>query len=550
MQNGLTSIIIPTYQHGDRVAAAIESALAQTAPVEVIVIDDGSTDNTLSVLERYAPRIRANTLEHGGPSLARNAGIEMARGEFLMFLDADDVIDRDKVRTQVDAMTPDVGWVLCDVRIENEATGKTVNASEQYAYAAKDLGGWIKPQLGLGNFIPIMSPLFRRSAIGDHIRFDDSKIPEDWHFWYALAGVARVRYVPRVLATYRKGRTGRSRLPLKARRVVRNIEQPLRLNLGCGTPNTRSWHPMPGMVNLDRSLGWKFEDGLGDFVDGSVAGITISHALMYVALEDWPRVFSEFARVLAPGGVLRITEDDATNPESPRYGGWKGSEPAVTLTDAKMVREHMERVGLASFEVDRTTSRFRDGSLRQAQHGEPPSVFFAEGVRQTAVLFSPHNDDETLFACFTLLRYRPRVVVCFPSSGDYGASDVREGESREVVDLLGAGPLEQWDGGNLIDRMRALDAAMAPERVWAPSERTSHADHKAVALAALKVFGDRVTRYHTYGADGKIREGTPVPFEFGWTAHKLRALSRYRTQIEHPRANKFFMDDLAEFYDE
>ncbi len=543
-----TSIIIPTYNHARYILDAVRSALAQSGPVEIVVVDDGSTDNTAALLAPYLDKIRYLKIDHAGPCAARNAGIEAARGEFIMFLDADDVIHPQKVEKQLAAFTDSVGWVLSDVRIEDESSGRTENASVKYNYTEKNLGGWIEPLLRDQNFIPIMAPLVRRSVLGETIRFRNDRIPEDWHFWHEVAAHARMAYVPEVLATYRHRRHGRSRIPKAARVVTPYFEQPRRLNLGCGVKGTRSWHPMPGLVNLDKSLGWRFEDGLGDFITGSVAGITVSHALMYVRAADWPRVFEEFARVLEPGGVLRITEDDTENSASSRIGGWKGSEPAVTLTGPAMMRFHMERAGFTVYDVDKDTSRYRDLSLCQAQHGEVPDVFFIEGVREKAVLLSPHADDETLFAAFTILRYRPKVIICFPSAGDYGDTDRRLAESRSAAEVLGAAEVEQWRGGDLLSRMEALDRIERPTRVFAPDSFCSHADHRAVAEAAAAVFAERLTTFHTYDERGKVRRGVMVDFEPSWVEQKLRALARYTSQIRHPRAFKFFCDDLYEYY--
>ena len=542
------SIIIPTYNHAQFILNAVQGALAQTVPVDVVVVDDGSTDDTAALLQPYQDRIQYLKIDHAGPCAARNAGIEAARGEFVMFLDADDLIHPQKIEKQLAAFTDAIGWVLSDVRIEDEAAGRMENASVKYGYAEKDIGGWIEPLLRDQNFIPIMAPLVRRSVLGETIRFRNDRIPEDWHFWHEVATHARIAYVPEVLATYRHRRTGRSRIPKAARAVTPYFEQPRRLNLGCGCKGMRSWHPMPGLINLDKSLGWRFEDGLGDFITGSVAGITVSHALMYVQDADWPRVFEEFARVLAPGGVLRITEDDTENPASSRIGGWKGSEPAVTLTGPSMVRAHMERAGFTVYDVDKETSRYRDRSLCQAQHGEVPNVFFIEGVRDNAVLFSPHADDETLFAAFTILRYRPKIVICFPSAGDYGETEQRLNESRAAMEVLGATGVDQWPGSDLVGRMQGLDRAERPTCVFAPDPFCSHPDHRAVATAAAEVFGARVTTYHTYNDGGKVRRGNRVEFEPPWVEQKLRALARYTSQINHPRAVQFFCDDLYEYH--
>lgn len=561
MLDGLTSIVIPCYNQAAYLPEAIESAIAQTAPIEAIVVDDGSTDDIQDVAIRYRHASSIVSFlhqNHAGPSAARNLGLEHARGEFVMFLDADDVIAPTKVQRQVEELerSPDAGWVLCDVDIIDEGKGRRELASQRYDYKRKEIGGWIAPMLEPANFIPIMSPLVRRKVLQD-LWFIDTEdgTPEDWHFWQRVANVARVRYVAEVLATYRKRKNGRNRLPKSARAVVPNIELPLRLNLGCGTPGTRSWHPLPGFVNLDKSMGWRFEDGLPDFQDHSVAAISISHALMYLAEPLWPAFLSECSRVLDENGVLRITEDDTVHPESSRRGGWKGSDPAVTKTSAAMVSEYLLRAGLKPEPVTRETSHYRDLSLCQAQHGDPPHVFFIEGLKLRGTLFAPHNDDETLFAAFTILRYRPRVVVCFPSVGDYGDPAVRELETRDAMGVLGAGLVEQWQGGDIEAEMRAFDARVHPLRVWAPDPDTTHPDHLLVARAAAAVFGNRVTTFHTYrigpsGAAEKVRSSHQVPFEPAWLGQKHRALARYQSQINHPRANQFFAFDLHEFLGE
>ena len=146
----------------------------------------------------------------------------------------------------------------------------------------------------------------------------------------------------------------------------------MKLNLGAGPCE------LDGFINLDAAEGWHFEDGLAGYADGSVEAITESHALMYVALEDWPFVFAEFARVLEPDGIIRITEDDTENPESERFGGWHDS---VTLTSPDLVRKYLKSAGLRTRLQEAGSSGFRDLSLCQAYHGEEPKVFFIEGKK-------------------------------------------------------------------------------------------------------------------------------------------------------------------------
>jgi glycosyltransferase involved in cell wall biosynthesis len=98
------SIIIPCYNKRDYVAVAIESALAQTHPCEVIVVDDGSTDGSLDEIALFDGRVSWVTGPNRGGSAARNLGLEMARGEWIQFLDADDFLPAEKVAVQLDVL--------------------------------------------------------------------------------------------------------------------------------------------------------------------------------------------------------------------------------------------------------------------------------------------------------------------------------------------------------------------------------------------------------------------------------------------------------------
>ncbi len=90
----LVSIIINNYNYARYLATAIDSALAQTwHPLEVIVVDDGSTDDSWAVIERYGERVHAIRQANGGQGAAYNAGFAASRGEWVIFLDSDDVLD-------------------------------------------------------------------------------------------------------------------------------------------------------------------------------------------------------------------------------------------------------------------------------------------------------------------------------------------------------------------------------------------------------------------------------------------------------------------------
>lgn len=115
--NPLVSVVIPTFNYGHCVVDAVESALAQTySPVEVIVVDDGSTDDTRARLEPYRDRITYIFQPNQGLSAARNTGIRAARGSLIALLDSDDGFHPRKLEFQVAHLTahPEVGVVATD----------------------------------------------------------------------------------------------------------------------------------------------------------------------------------------------------------------------------------------------------------------------------------------------------------------------------------------------------------------------------------------------------------------------------------------------------
>jgi len=115
----LVSVVIPVYNHGRYLGEAIESILAQSyRPTELIVVDDGSTDDTAAVARRFEARVRYVCQQHSGAAAARNHGVELARGEYLSFLDADDLWLADKLARQMAAFahTPGLDMISGHIR--------------------------------------------------------------------------------------------------------------------------------------------------------------------------------------------------------------------------------------------------------------------------------------------------------------------------------------------------------------------------------------------------------------------------------------------------
>ena len=102
MEQALVSVIIPVYNCKQYLAESIESVLSQTYhPVEIIVVNDGSTDESEDIAKKYTSRLRYSYQQHSGQAVARNKGIKLARGNFLAFLDADDLWLKDKLNNQM-----------------------------------------------------------------------------------------------------------------------------------------------------------------------------------------------------------------------------------------------------------------------------------------------------------------------------------------------------------------------------------------------------------------------------------------------------------------
>lgn len=178
-----------------------------------------------------------------------------------------------------------------------------------------------------------------------------------------------------------------------------------------------------------------------------------------------------------------------------------------------------------------------------------------------AVFLSPHNDDETLFGAFTLLRERPRVVTVLRSyvqeqRGTGVTYREREAETEAALDVLGISDWEQWqfpDTDPPWDAVRQRLGSLEADRIYAPAvERGGHRHHNAIGRLANSLWPGRVTFYTTYQAWGRTARGSAVPWEHEWVLLKLRALACYRSQICVPDTwtTHHFLDSQVEYYAE
>lgn len=193
----LVSVIVPTYQSAAWLPRALDSALGQTLDdVEVLVLDDGSTDDTAAVLGRYAGRVVAERTANHGARVARNRLLARARGEWVQFLDADDVLDSDKLEQDLQALAgrPDADVLVAPARFED---GSLCNAP-------RDEDPWIAlihARLGITS-----SNLWRRASVIDAGGFDEASTGMDEYRLLArlLARGATLHRSSTPRATYRR----------------------------------------------------------------------------------------------------------------------------------------------------------------------------------------------------------------------------------------------------------------------------------------------------------------------------------------------------------
>ena len=199
------SIVIANYNHAALLPVAIDSALGQTYPnVEVIVVDDGSTDASPDVLQRYEGRVRCLRQTNRGVVAARNAGCRAATGEFINFLDSDDYLMPTKIAQQMQLFKaqPEVGLVHCGF-YEVDHDGRYLNRVTTFP------AQHILRELAVDCFLVVHAPLVQRRWLDQAGLFDerlpwDGQHAEDWELWLRLAKAGcPFAFVAEPLAAYR-----------------------------------------------------------------------------------------------------------------------------------------------------------------------------------------------------------------------------------------------------------------------------------------------------------------------------------------------------------
>lgn len=197
------SVVIPTFNRRQLLAETLVSVYCQTlGDFEIIVVDDGSEDDTPALDALSSDRLVYHRIEHAGASAARNAGLALARGDYIAFLDSDDLWERqflERMRAALEQV-PRAGFVYCDYTTFN---GHGV-VQKAYLPARYKLRGNLFVQLLESDFISTGALLIRRACLQRTGGFDPKlEIAHDWDLWLRLAREFEAEYVDEPLVRIR-----------------------------------------------------------------------------------------------------------------------------------------------------------------------------------------------------------------------------------------------------------------------------------------------------------------------------------------------------------
>ncbi|MCU0527794.1 MAG: glycosyltransferase [Elainella sp. Prado103] len=273
----LVSILINNYNYGRFLEAAIDSALSQTyQPLEVIVVDDGSTDNSKSILDRYTDRIIAVAKPNGGQASAFNAGFQACQGEIICFLDADDLFTTEKVTQMVQAYQthPDIGWCFHPLQYFQDGTDTLLSIYPPGPTEAPQRVDF-RDDINLHAKIPTWGPAtsgltFRRSLLSRILPMPESiTISSDYYLRYAAVSEQTGFFIPQPLGLLRVH--GNNAWTLRSDK----LSQKARVFLLTGYWLRRNFPALKRLSNKNFGMGlglsWWVGDSNPDFEDKVVA---------------------------------------------------------------------------------------------------------------------------------------------------------------------------------------------------------------------------------------------------------------------------------------
>jgi glycosyltransferase involved in cell wall biosynthesis len=201
------SVIIPTYNRANYLPQAINSVLNQSAKdVDIMVIDDGSTDNTKDIIRPYLKSIKYIRQDNAGAASARNTGIENAKGEWIAFLDSDDFWEFSHLEKLIEKQqrNPKAALIYSGKRWVDHRGSPIKNPPIQNDFPE----GWIFRDLYMHNYISSCSCVFvKRSvllSLGGFSSIPVFRISEDYDLWLRIAAYSFISAVPKFSVNYRR----------------------------------------------------------------------------------------------------------------------------------------------------------------------------------------------------------------------------------------------------------------------------------------------------------------------------------------------------------
>jgi glycosyltransferase involved in cell wall biosynthesis len=206
----LVSVILPVFNRAGSVVRAVESVLAQRrSDLELLIVDDGSSDGTPGVIERYRGRATILRQANAGAYAARNLALGHARGELVAFIDSDDAWLPDKLERQLALMRGDVGLVYGDIEIVTAPCDDAPRTGATGFQTVRPHRGRVLERLSAGNFVPTCTALVRRAALDEIGDFPaESRISADYLAWFRIARRYAFDFVDAPVALYTQHEAG------------------------------------------------------------------------------------------------------------------------------------------------------------------------------------------------------------------------------------------------------------------------------------------------------------------------------------------------------
>lgn len=198
------SVVIPTYNRSFTVVKAIDSVLEQTYDdYEIIVVDDGSTDDTYEILRPYWDKIHYEFKENGGISSARNLALEVARGKYIALLDSDDYWKPEKLARQMECFANNTEYGMVATRCVTHKVDRHFNTIETNRIRRTGKSGWVYKDLFYRNYIRTSSVVIKKECFQELGGFDES-LPRcnDIDMWLRISRKYPVGFINSVLTVY------------------------------------------------------------------------------------------------------------------------------------------------------------------------------------------------------------------------------------------------------------------------------------------------------------------------------------------------------------